>query len=225
MCRDALARTFVPVQGDLAQGHHAGGLAQLKGLQEHVRQGGQVPFAEAGDRAEVRSLLGCQPPERDHIRTGPLDLAGGTHPDAVSVEHDAQHQPWVIRRLALGLLVGSVKAGQVQFVVNELGDAPGQMALRQPLIQGRRDQHHRIRIKRPEPFVHPAPGIHHIINDQLDALHESLVKQAILRLRRRGRNVGRRSSIHAPILPATPTPAQLISRRLKKLPTTIDPRT
>lgn len=73
------------------------------------------------------------------------------------------------------------KAGQVQLMVNKLGNEPGQVCHRQPLIQGRREEHYRVRLEGLDPFVHTILGIHHIINAHPNTIDKGLVKQPILR--------------------------------------------
>ncbi len=167
-----------PVQRHFAQRDHARSPAQFQRLEEHIAQRGQVALSEPADGAEIGGLLGGQPAERDHIGAGPLQLPGGPDPDAVAVQHDPQHQPRVIGRLALGLGVGGVEPVQVQFRVNDLGDEPGQMVLRQPLIQRRRHQHHRIRLERFEALPDPAVDIHRHIRSRIEMLYKGLIEQA-----------------------------------------------
>lgn len=114
-----------------------------------------MAFAEPGNGPEIREPLRREPAERHHIGASPLDLAGGPDPGAVPVEQDPQHQPRIVRRLALRLPEGGVEGLQVEFVLHQLGNEPGQVALGQPLIQGRRHQHHRVRLKVLEPLLRP----------------------------------------------------------------------
>ncbi len=177
----------------MAQRDHARGPAEFQRLEEHVGQRGKVAFAEAGDGPEIRGLLGGEPAERDDVRARLFQFPRGPHTHAVSVEHDPQHQPRIIRRLAFGLGIGSVEPGQIQFIVHKLANEPGQMALGQPFLQRRRDQHHRIGHERLEAFPGPAVGIHRHIGRGLDPLHERLVEQTIQ---------ARRTGIHAPDSPS-----------------------
>lgn len=148
----------------------------------------------------------ANPPERDNIRARLFQFPGRAHAHAVTVEQDPQHQPRVIRGLALGLSVGSVEPGQIQFHVHKLSDEPGQMAFGQPLIQRRRDQHHRSGLECFEAFVSPAVRVYRRIGWQLDTLHQGLIEQTIR---------ARRTGIHTPILPATTIRTPLIRRRFK----------
>ncbi len=93
----------------------------------------------------------------------------------------------------LRLPVGDVEAIQIQFVVHEFGKEPGQMALGQPLIQGRGNQHHRVRVKVLEPLFHNVVRIDPVVGRDVYLLNELGVEEAILR---QGRRV-----IHAPIIP------------------------
>jgi hypothetical protein len=142
------------VQGDPTQLDHAQPLRQLQRLHQQIGQRIQVPTAEPGYRPEVRGLIGSQEPKRHILHALALDRPRGAHPGGVSVDQQAQHQPRIIGRVAAQPAVVGVDGRQVQHLVDHLGHEPGQVILRQPLIQRRRHQQSLIRIKPTERLPH-----------------------------------------------------------------------
>jgi hypothetical protein len=78
------------IQCDGADLDHAGGGAQLQGLDEEAGQGLLVADAEARDGHVVGGLVGGKNPEGDVLVQAALDLPGGAHADTVGVEEHPQ---------------------------------------------------------------------------------------------------------------------------------------
>jgi hypothetical protein len=78
------------VQRDGAEADHAGGGAQLQGLDQDAGQGLLVADAEPSDRHVVGRGVASQHPEGEVLGAAPLDLSGGAHPDRVGVQQHAQ---------------------------------------------------------------------------------------------------------------------------------------
>ena len=95
----------------------------------------EVTFAETGDRPEIRCRPRDQPPERDHINIRCLQFAGRPHTGRITKNQQPDHQPRVIGRTALLLLIRGVDTGQVQMFINQIGNEPGHMISCEPLIQ------------------------------------------------------------------------------------------
>ena len=114
----------------------------------------QVPLTEPGDRPIIRSRPGGQPPKRHVIGAPDLDRPRRAHPDGVAVQQDPHHQPRIIRWATTPLGVGGPDPGQIQVLIDQLGDETCQMLGRQPVIQRRRQQQALTRIERPKRLVH-----------------------------------------------------------------------
>ena len=97
------------------------------------------------------------------------------------------HQSRVERRRSPTLAVVGVKRRQVQVLIDQVSNKPGQVVLREPLIQRRRDQQHLIGLERPECLVH---------RTQLDhrRLHRLNREQPIITLICRHTQVSQRSA-------------------------------
>jgi hypothetical protein len=116
-----------------------------------------VTRAEPSDRPEVRRLPGCEPAERDVLDALALDLSRAPDAGDVTEQQQPDHQPRVIGRRALELLVRGVYPAHVQVLFHELGDEPGQVPRGQPVVQRRRQKQHLVRRERPERLVPPRP--------------------------------------------------------------------
>ncbi|BAC17200.1 conserved hypothetical protein [Corynebacterium efficiens YS-314] len=143
-----------PVQRNRAQFHHARFPAQGQRLDKHPGQRLKVAGPKPAKRPEIRACASGEPAKRHAVDTRCFQFPGGPYPGAVAVEHDPQHHPGIIGWAPLGPGVGIIEPGQIQFRVDEVGDEPGEVVIRQPLIQRRRQQHHRVGVERGEAFIH-----------------------------------------------------------------------
>ncbi len=142
------------VQGDAAHLDHAEPGREVQGLGEQVGQGVEVTAAEPGDRAEVRGLVGGQEPERDVVGALALDRPRGADAGGVAVDQQAHHESGVVGRVAPLLGVVGQDRGEVECLVDQVRDEPGEVALGQPVVQGRRQQQDLVRVEHPERLVH-----------------------------------------------------------------------
>jgi hypothetical protein len=78
------------IQGDHADLDHAGGSAQLQGLDQEPGQGLLVADAEPRDRDMVGELVGGQHPKGDVLLTAAFELPGGPHAQALFGEQVGQ---------------------------------------------------------------------------------------------------------------------------------------
>jgi hypothetical protein len=92
-------------QGNMAQAHHNGFLAEAQDLNEQTIEGIEVAAPELTDAAVVRLLVGGEHPECGAFPTGLLDLSGAGQPDAVGVQEQHQHHPRVVGLLFAGILL------------------------------------------------------------------------------------------------------------------------
>jgi len=72
-------------------------------------------------------------------------------------------------------------------LINQIGDEPGQVILRQPLIQRRRDQEDLIGLERPKRLIHRPPHQHR-------RHHRRHLEQAVITVIRRHTEVSQRSA-------------------------------
>lgn len=126
----------------------------MQRLGEQVGQGIEVTAAEPGDRAEVRGLVGGQKPECHVVGALALDRPGGADTGGVAVNQQAHHQPGVMGRVAALLGVGGQDRGEVEYLVDQVCDEPGEVVLGQPVVQRGRQQQDLVRVERPERLVH-----------------------------------------------------------------------
>lgn len=156
-----VGRKLRAVEGHPAHPDHAQALGQPQRLHEQTREGVEVSAAEPGHRPEVRNLPGGQEPKRHIVDALALDRPRRTHPGGVAVDQQPHHQPRLVRRKPAHLTVVGVDRRQVEHLVDQLRHEPGQMPLRQPLVQRRRHQQQLVRIKPPKrlPATHTRPTI------------------------------------------------------------------
>ena len=158
LCFDPLALTLVPsrgpIQSHMAQLHQSCPLAQLQHLQEHPRQRRQMVLAKVGDSAEVGRVVGRQHPEGD-VLVQPLGYAPrGGYPDAVAVEQHLHHHPGMVGQSAQAFLLIAVADLREIKLPHHVGNKAGQMVLRQPLLESRRQQQLLLRVVATEGLVH-----------------------------------------------------------------------
>jgi hypothetical protein len=124
-----------PVEGDGAEPDHPGGRAQLERCHEEPGQGLLVAGPEARDGDVVGRLVGGQHPEGDVFGAAAFDLAGGAHPDGVSVQQHAQQGLGVVGGVAVPVVaVGSVEGLKVE-LVDHVDHEPGEVAFGEPVAQ------------------------------------------------------------------------------------------
>src|SRR5438034_3624710 len=96
--------------------------------------------AEAGDRGVVRNLVPGDDPEGDILAAAPLDTPARTLTDRVRIEKQTNHHLRVEGSAAPTVPpIGGVEAAQIDRG-DSVGDEPGQVIIRQPLTQTRRQQ-------------------------------------------------------------------------------------
>src|SRR5450759_1113275 len=95
-----------------------------------------------------------QLPER-HVLVGrPLHLPAAHHPQAVTVQEKAHHHRRLIGRHAPPIaFIGPVDQPEIEFL-DHIGDEPRQVPLRQPVVQGWRQQQTLVQVVGPESFAH-----------------------------------------------------------------------
>ena len=86
--------------------------------------------------------------ERHAVVSRPLKLAARKHPGGVAVNQNPQQHPGMVRRRA-GAAIGADHAAKIE-PVDHLDDKTGQMPLRQPLVDRRRQKKRRPAINVPE---------------------------------------------------------------------------
>jgi hypothetical protein len=81
----------------------------------------------------------------------------------------AREEPRIVGRVAALLGVVGQDRPQVQHLVNQFGDEPGEVVLGQPIVQRRGQQQDLVRVERPEPLVHPRrTALRLLLLDRLD---------------------------------------------------------
>ena len=125
----------------MPQRHRLRVLAELEHLAEKPCQGRQVAPAGGRDAIVVRVLVGGQHPVGDILLGGPLDLAQGGFPRAVSVDQQLHHQGEVVRQLPapVARLVGREDRRQVQGI-HHIAHEQGEVSLREAVAHRRGQQ-------------------------------------------------------------------------------------
>jgi hypothetical protein len=160
---------FGAVQGEAAHFDHAEFLCEVQGLGEQVGQGVQVAAAEPGDGVEVGGLVGGQEPEGDVVGATALDRPGGADSGGVAVDEQPHHQPGIVGRMTALFGVVRQDRSEVEYLVDQIGDEPGQVVLGQPVVQRRRQQQDLIRVERPKRLVHRRrTALRLLLPDRLD---------------------------------------------------------
>jgi hypothetical protein len=124
--------------------------------------------AEPGDRAEVRSLASGQEPECGVIDVLTRDRPRGAHPGGVAVDQQPHHQPRVVGRVAALFGVAGQDRRQIEDLVYQVGDEPGQVVLGQPVVQRRRQQQDLVRVERPKGLADRRWTLRPLLHDRLD---------------------------------------------------------
>jgi hypothetical protein len=95
---------------------------------------------QSRDCRMIRRPIGGNHPKRHAIDAAVLDLVRRPHPLPVRVAHHRGHHRRVIRRLTMPIAaIGPIERGQIQ-LLERIEHKPRQMADRQPLPQGQRQQ-------------------------------------------------------------------------------------
>ncbi len=135
---------------------HAGGGAQLQGLDQEPGQGGLVADPEPGDGDMVGRLVAGKHAEGDVVVAAPFNLPGGAHPDAVAVQQHAQQGLGVVGGVAVP--VGPIAAQerrQVELICH-VAHEPGEVVLGQPVSKVGRQQERLLAVAAKEVVGHDA---------------------------------------------------------------------
>jgi len=131
--------------------------AHLAGEPEDIDEKLLDVFQEAspkrGDRVVVGMIVGRDETKRHGIVGRPLQLAAGEHARRIAVNQQPQQHPRMIRSRTRAA-IGSAHPAEVE-TVGHFDDEPRQVLLRQPLVDGRRQQIPRLPIDAAE-IVHAA---------------------------------------------------------------------
>lgn len=160
---------FGAVQRDAAHLDHAELLREVQGLGEQTGERIEVAAAEPGDRAEVRGLADGQEAERDIVGQAALNRPGGADAGGIAIDQQTHHQPRVVGRVATLFGVAGQDRPEVEHLVDQVADKPGQVVLGQPVVQRRRQQQDLMRIERPKRLVHRRHrALRPLLPDRLD---------------------------------------------------------
>ena len=108
----------------------------------------EKPPPERRDRVVIRMLVRRDEAERHRVIGRPLQLAAREHAGRVAIDQDAQQQRRVIGRRARAA-VAPAHRPQIQ-AVDHLHHKAGQVLLRQPLVNRRRQKEPGLAVDRPE---------------------------------------------------------------------------
>jgi hypothetical protein len=136
-----------PVERHVSQFHQSHALTDLENLQKQILQLLEMLAAKFRDPRMVRVIACREHPERNVLVGRLLQLPGGADPDAVAIEQKSDHH---LRRIwarspRVFLLVLPVDRRDVQFL-QDIEHQIHRMILRQPLLQGRRQEKRLIRV-------------------------------------------------------------------------------
>jgi hypothetical protein len=99
-----------------------------------------VANPKAGDRRVVGDPVGADNPEGDVLAAAALDPPRASLPGAVGVGEQGEHHLRIVRRSAVAVgAVGGVERLEVEFV-DRLDHEPGEVILRQPVAEIRRQE-------------------------------------------------------------------------------------
>jgi hypothetical protein len=147
-------RDLRAINGDNTDLHHAGPGAQLKHPAEQLRDRRFMPHSEPRDRRVIRDLVGRNHPERDIVTAVALDAPRRPDAGRVGVDEQRNHHRRIMRRPTMAILtVITVERIKIK-LIDGLKHKPRQMALRQPLLQARRQQQLLITIAPEEVLRH-----------------------------------------------------------------------
>jgi hypothetical protein len=123
------------IQRHRADADHAGGGAQLQGLDEEPGQRLLVAGTKAGDGHVVGGLVGGQHPEGDVLGQAAFDLAGGLNPKTVAIQQHPEQQLGVVGGMAVPVIPVRLVEGCEVELVDHVEDEPGEMLLGEPVAQ------------------------------------------------------------------------------------------
>ncbi len=141
VCRLRRVRLHLrPVERDQADRHQPSLGAQRQNLAKDLGERPLMTGPEAGNRGVVRDLVRRDHAKRDVFAAAPLDPSARALADRVRVEKEGDHHLRVEGGAPPAVLpVGDVEAAQVDRR-DSVSDEPGEVILRQPLTQTRRQQ-------------------------------------------------------------------------------------
>ena len=157
------------IQGHRPQLQHAHLARQKQNLHEQRADLLQKALAEGSNRIVIGMLVGGYEPEGHGVIGGPLQLAAGEHARGIAVDKNGkQHRRMIAGRTRAA--IDLAHRGQVQ-PLHDLHHEAGQMPLRQPVLDGRRQQIGRLPVDGAEithglsskagrinrPTLHPMP--------------------------------------------------------------------
>ena len=123
-----------------ADPHQAGLGAQLRGRRRTARRAPLVAGPEPRDCRVIGHLVSADHAERDVLAAAPLDPPRRAHPDRVGVDKQRHHHPRLVGRRAPAIAaIGGIERLRIQ-LAHGVKHEPGQVILRQPLTQARRQQ-------------------------------------------------------------------------------------
>jgi hypothetical protein len=123
---------FGPIQCDGAQPEHAHLARQEQNFHEQGLDLGKKPPPERGDGVVIGMVVRRDEAERYGIVGRSFELAAGKHPARVAVDQKAQQRCRMVGGRACAAITLAHR-GQVK-AVDDLHHEPGQMPLRQPLV-------------------------------------------------------------------------------------------
>jgi len=126
------------IQSDPAQLHQIHFPRQQQNLDKQSLNLRKEAAAEGGNRVMIRMRVGRQITERNRVVGGAFNLAAGEDAGRVSINQQAeQYARMMGPRTAPGILPGELR--QIE-LINHFNDEPGQVFLRQPILNGRGKQ-------------------------------------------------------------------------------------
>jgi hypothetical protein len=150
-------RDLGAIDGDDPDLHKPRPGAQSEHASEQLGDRLLVAGPEASNRRVVGNLVGRDHPEGDIVATAPLDPTRRTHPDRIRVDEQRDHHLRIVGSGTPAVTaIGRIERPEIQ-LRNALKHEPGQVVLRQPLAQRRRQQQLLITIARQEVLGHRTP--------------------------------------------------------------------
>ncbi len=145
------------IQCHHADRHQPGPRAQRQHLREGLGQRLRVTHPKARDGGVIGRAVGAQHAERDVLAAAPLDRPRRALANRVGIQQQGDHHPRLMRRPPPAVVaVVAVERRQIDRL-DRVDHEPGQMVIRQPVAQARRQQERLLTITREEVLAHPTP--------------------------------------------------------------------